>query len=269
MKLCSCSMYTKQWYEVDVTSVVNSLSSDYLSIRVIPSAVKGASCESLRLIFASKELNGFGPQLVVVSKIEEKSLEPPIPSSMQVPDNYDVISSESSSNSIFADGVHVQFYDCSSDAKDTPPVGEPFVIIPTDDAYINPHPKFNDKNFGNATELYVDSRSGHITLIKFDIACLASRSVTSAVLKLYTIDSSVNGGMFHISSDNRSTWDETLITYSNAPPTPASNADATESLRKVRSETWISLDITDALFNTAENVGNFVTIMIDSTSENR
>jgi hypothetical protein len=37
----------------------------------------------------------------------------------------------------------------------------------------------------------------------------------------------------------------------------------------VRSETWISLDITDALFNTAENVGNFVTIMIDSTSENR
>ena len=269
MKLCSLFMYTKQWYEVDITSAVNNLSSDYLSIRVIPSAVKGASCESLRLIFASKELNGFGPQLVVVSKSEEKSLEPPIPSSMQVPDNYDVISSESSSNSIFADGVLEQFYDCSSDAN-TPPDGEPFVIIPTDDAYINPHPKFNDKNFGNATELFVDSRPGNIAMIKFDLSgCLASRLVTSAVLKLYTTDSSVNGGMFHISSDNNSTWDETLITYSNAPPTPASNANAVESLRKVRSETWISLNITNALFNTTDNVGNFITIMIDSTSENR
>jgi hypothetical protein len=215
-----------------------------LSIRVIPSAAKD-SCENLRLVFASKELNGFGPQLVVVpNKIEAKF---DVPSML-----YEAVD-------------EVQYDDCSDTTKALDK--EHLAVFPTADTYVSP--KRKNENYGSSAEIFVDGRPGHISLIKFDISCLKSRSIKSAILKLYAIDGSINGGTFHVSSStDDSAWTEGLVTYNDIPP--ISKNWFTEQLRKVRSNTWVELDITNALVDAEGNgIGKFVTIIIDSTSDNR
>jgi len=87
--------------------------------------------------------------------------------------------------------------------------------------------------------------------------------ISSAVLKVYSIDGSSNGGMFHVlSHDDESAWHESDVTWSNAP----TSYNHFDQLQRVRSGTWNELDITNALIG---NAGNFVTIIITSTSNNR
>ena len=206
---------------------------------MIPSAAAKASCDDLRLIFASKELNGFGPQIVVVPKQEALIT---LDSSMLM---------QSSGAELFAQGGE-EVGDCNT-------------LTPSDDTFVSPN--LEDMNYGHATELFVDGRPGHIALLQFDVSCLKSRSLTSAVLNLYAIDSSQNGGVFHAITGDVSMWDEDMVTYDNAPLSSLlSNSRYVKSLRKVRSHTWVEVDITEALLSSA---GNFVTIIIDSKSENR
>ena len=205
---------------------------------MIPSAAAKASCDDLRLIFASKELNGFGPQIVVVPKQEALIT---LDSSMLM---------QSSGAELFAQGGE-EVNDCST-------------LIPSDDTFVSPNLK--DMNYGHAKELFVDGRPGHIALLQFDVSCLKS-SLTSAVLNLYAIDSSQNGGVFHAITGDVSMWDEDMVTYDNAPLSSLlSNSRYVKSLRKVRSHTWVEVDITEALLS---STGKYVTIIIDSTSENR
>jgi len=206
---------------------------------VIPSAAARASCDDLRLIFASKELNGFGSQLVVVPKQEALIT---LDSSMQM--------HSSSGTELFAQGGEE--------------VGDWNALSPSDDTFVSPNLK--DMNYGHATELFVDGRPGHIALLQFDVSCLKS-SLTSAVLNLYAIDSSQNGGVFHVITGDVSMWDEDMVTYDNAPLSSLlSNSRYVKSLRKVRSHTWVEVDITEAL---STSTGKYVTIIIDSSSENR
>ena len=137
-------------------------------------------------------------------------------------------------------------------------------LMPSDDTFVSPNLK--DMNYGHATELFVDGRPGHIALLQFHVSCLKS-SFTSAVLNLYAIDSSQNGGVFHVITGDISMWDEDFITYDNAPLSSLlSNSRYVKSLRKVRSHTWVEVDITEALLS---STGKYITIIIDSTSENR
>ena len=207
---------------------------------MIPSAAARASCDDLRLIFASKELNGFGPQLVVVPK---QAALITLESSMQI--------QSSTGAELFAQGGG-EVNDCST-------------LIPSDDTFVSPN--LEDMNYGHAKELFVDGFPGHIALLQFDMSCLKS-SLSSAVLNLYAIDSSQNGGVFHVITGDVSLWDEDFITHDNAPLSALlSNSEYAKSLiRKVRSHTWVEVDITDALLS---STGKFVTIIIDSTSENR
>lgn len=207
---------------------------------MIPSAAARASCDELRLIFASKELNGFGPQLVVVPKQEALiTLE----SSMQM--------QSSSGAELFAQGGEEE-NGCST-------------LISSDDTFVSPNLK--DMNYGHATELFVDGFPGHIALIQFDVSCLKSSPIRSVVLNLYAIDSSQNGGVFHAITGDVSMWDEDMVTYDNAPLSSLlSNSRYAKSLRKVRSHTWVKVDITEAL---STSTGKYVTIIIDSASDNR
>ncbi|KAL7539563.1 hypothetical protein ACHAXR_009390 [Thalassiosira sp. AJA248-18] len=154
----------------------------------------------------------------------------------------------------------VKFDDCSMGKKPTP--GE-LVIMPAGDSYVTPRRK--GLNFGDASTMYVDGRPGNIALMKFDVSCLESRSITSAMLKLYSIDGSPNGGMVHVlTSDEDSTWDEDKVTWNSAP---SSYSKFIAQLKRVRHESWVSVDITDALVG--NNVGNFLTIAINSNGSNR
>ena len=215
---------------------------------MIPSAVTDASCEHLRLIFASKELDGFGPQLVVVPKTGRTSLGPPIQASPEVqPSAYDGIFSSSTSG-VFSE-VQVDVDDCS--ARNVPPYGD-LVIIPTDDTYISP--RRQGLNHGSETVMFVDGRPGNVALMKFDLSCLPTDSIASFVLKVYAIDGSTNGGMFHVlTHDDESAWREDDATWSNAPE----SYNHFSQLNMVGTGTWNEVDITNAL------VGEYTVYMLE------
>jgi hypothetical protein len=171
---------------------------------------------------ASKELIGFGPRLVVVPKIERTS-----PNSQQ-----ELFSSDSGSFKKVRVG---DVGDCSTGN------GGETVLIPIDDAYVSPRRKW--LNRGNETMMVVDGRQGNVALMKFDVSCLTN-SITSAVLKVYVVDGSRNGGLFHVlTHDDESTWHEDMVTWSNAPR----SYNKVAQLEKVVNGTWNEVDITHEL----------------------
>lgn len=228
---------------------MQNLSSDYLSIRVVPSAATDAPCKHLRLVFASKELNGFSPQLVVVPKISTPILEPP-----EKPTEHDA-----SQSGIFSQVV-VGFDDW--DVETNSPGGQ-FVLTPTDDAFISPLGK--KLRLGGEHVLVVDSIPGNLALLKFDLSSFESRRISSAVLRLYSKEKSPNGGTFHVlTNDADSDWDEGTVSWNNAPR--SDNSPPVGQLTRVKAETWVDLDITSAL---DDYVGDFITVLIESTGKNR
>ena len=71
-------------------------------------------------------------------------------------------------------------------------------------------------NYGARTSLEADASSRKDALLRFDVSGVGSSGVTSAVLRLYNIDSSSTGGTFTEVSD--SGWSEDVVTWANSPP---------------------------------------------------
>lgn len=183
---------------------------------MIPSAVKDAPCEHQRLILASKELVGFGPKLVIVPKLGETSM------------HHGILSSDS--------GYHAASNDCTKGN------GGELVLTPTDDAYVSPRRK--QLNHGNETVMIVDGRPGNVALIKFDASCLEGNLLKSAVLKVFAVDGSRNGGLFHVlTHDDESLWHESTVTWTNAPK----SYNHGTQVEKVRTGTWTEVNITNNL----------------------
>lgn len=265
----------------------------------MPSAVTDSSCEQLRTIFASKELKGFAPRLVVAPKIERVSVAPPaepsnlVPgsdstasyptlpptqaSSMQTSLEYTSTSVPTQSSSyntstetapptqrpsqalIEQSAMGLFFDDCS--AGNNPPTGQQLVILPKDDSYVSRREK--RRNHGDEKDLLVDGSPGNTALLQFDLSCLELDSISSAVLRIYSTESSPNGGTFRVSAhDGEPAWKESRITWDNAPP----NGSRSTQLKRVRTETWNEVDLTSAF---EDIVGSFVTITIESRSTNR
>ncbi len=70
-------------------------------------------------------------------------------------------------------------------------------------------------NYGGQVTVGVDGSPIKDMLLKFDVAGLFGRSVQSATLRLYCVDSSNVGGEFHLVPD--SSWTESGVTWNNAP----------------------------------------------------
>jgi Calx-beta domain-containing protein/calcineurin-like phosphoesterase family protein/Big-like domain-containing protein len=94
------------------------------------------------------------------------------------------------------------------------------------------------KNYGLATTLEVDSTPDEAFLMKFSVAGLAGRPVTSAQLRLFDLSGSIRGGDIHRVADT--TWSETAVTWNNAPQY---DQPVVASLPVVKFSLWYSVDV--------------------------
>lgn len=109
------------------------------------------------------------------------------------------------------------------------------------------------KNYGNKKHLIVGTDGETITLIKFDLKRVKKMKqmncIDRATLSLYSLSKSVTGGVITtydpIFFSNDGYWDETSITYSNAPkerPYVYYN-----KIGRVREGKWVDVDVTNEL----------------------
>ena len=124
-------------------------------------------------------------------------------------------------------------------------------LVPIGDTYLRiDRPQ---KNYGNKKHLIVGTDGETVTLIKFDLKRVKKMKklncVDKATLSLYSLSKSVTGGVITtydpivFSSDEY--WDETSITYSNAPkerPYVYYN-----KIGRVREGKWVNVDVTNEL----------------------
>lgn len=91
--------------------------------------------------------------------------------------------------------------------------GDTLTFVPVDDATVllaSPN-----ANFGQVAELETDNSPVKNFLVKFEVAGVGQRFISSATLRLYNTNASGAGGNFHEVLD--STWQEETITWNNAP----------------------------------------------------
>lgn len=110
-------------------------------------------------------------------------------------------------------------------------------FIPSDDAYVR-H-LYPDNNYGSETTLRVDQSPVYHFLMKFNVSGIGTRTVSNAVLQLYTTDSSGNGGTAYSASTN--SWSEGTVTWNNAPLTVSSLTN----VGKVSKHRWVSIDLSN------------------------
>lgn len=109
-------------------------------------------------------------------------------------------------------------------------------FTPIADAYIEAGRPTS--NFGSATTLQVDNSPVKHFLLKFSVAGIGTRTVASAKLRLYNVDSSSSGGTFYQVSDN--SWAETTVNWNNAP---AAASSPLASLGAVATNRWYEVNV--------------------------
>lgn len=114
-----------------------------------------------------------------------------------------------------------------------------FTFAPISDSYVSEtHPK---KNYGNGNTLKLDASPDLRAYLLFDVQGLTG-PIKSAKLRLYALKKSTVGYELHSVTDNG--WQETSITYKNAPSIGAVSATSPAFY----GNTWIAIDVT-ALIN--------------------
>ena len=112
-------------------------------------------------------------------------------------------------------------------------------FTPTDDATVRESSPTS--NYGADVSIIVDSSSKKDSLIKFDVSGIGSMYVTNAVLRVYNVNSSGNGGSFF--AMNNKNWDEGTVTWHTAPP----GDFFVDSLGTVSSGSWYEVDVISAI----------------------
>jgi hypothetical protein len=110
-------------------------------------------------------------------------------------------------------------------------------FIASEDTYIDAGQP--DANFGSAASVKVDASPKLDLLLKFAVAGLGDRRILGAKLRLYSTDSSNNGGDFRRVSDT--SWGQSTVTWNNAP---AGDSVVLGTLDDVSSKNWYELDVT-------------------------
>jgi acid phosphatase type 7 len=110
-------------------------------------------------------------------------------------------------------------------------------LTPTADAQIqqaNP-----TTNYGSSSQIGVDFSPNIDSLIKFTVSGVGTKKVTSAKLRLYCVNASKTGAIFHAVAD--SSWIESTVTWSTAP---AGDPGTLATLGTVVASTWYEVDLT-------------------------
>ena len=94
------------------------------------------------------------------------------------------------------------------------------------------------QTFGSGSTLLVDVSPPTRTYLKFPVAGIGSKTVVSAKLQLYAVDPSGAGGRLHRVSST--SWDESTITWSNAP---AYSGTVIGKIGSVVVNTWYEIDV--------------------------
>jgi len=108
-------------------------------------------------------------------------------------------------------------------------------FAPVADAYVNSSSP--NANYGTRSSIRVDGSPVVESYLRFDVQ--GTGSVTSATLKVWANSSQSEGYDVYGSADN--SWDETGITFNNAP---SFDASSTGSSGPVVSSSWTSVDVT-------------------------
>lgn len=122
----------------------------------------------------------------------------------------------------------------------TPAAVATLTFSPIADTYIQADKP--SSNFGSATTLQADNSPVKHALLKFAVSGVGSSTVATAKLRLYNVDSSSSGGVFHQVLD--SSWGETTVNWNSAPAVAGS---AVASLGAVAINTWYEVDLSSVV----------------------
>ena len=182
------------------------------------------------------------PDATIQDPVIEPDIEP-VPDADINPDPFDIVVPET----VTPDTGGISALAAVSGSSDT--------LYPTADASIDSRAR--STNRGENTRLDVDGSPLMRTLLRFDASDIPDgTSITSARLRLYTLDSSGNAGAVHEVSGS---WSEGSVTWSNAP----SPGDRIVNIGAVRSGSWASIDLTRAVES-----GDSVDLYLVSSAEN-
>ena len=109
-------------------------------------------------------------------------------------------------------------------------------------------------NYGSNTVVGTDNSPVKRLLLKFNVSGIAGRQVLSARLRLYCVNASNLGGIFHRVADT--SWSESGVNWNNAP---AGDATVLGQLGSVSTATWYEV-------NVSQLVSGDGTFSIDATS---
>lgn len=96
-----------------------------------------------------------------------------------------------------------------------------------------------DQNFGSSSVLKVDDSPQYASFLRFEVSGL-SGTVTSAKLRLYATDATVNGPAVYTTS---SSWQESTVTFNNKP----ANQTVLSTSAQVAANSWVEWDVTAAV----------------------
>lgn len=113
-------------------------------------------------------------------------------------------------------------------------------------------------NYGNSSDLRADASPIQQMLLKFDVSGVGTQTVTAVKLRLYNVNASNDGGGFFEAVN--STWTETGVTWTNAPPVGGPQFG---SLGSVQAGNWYEVDLTGILTG-----DGLVSIRVTSSSAN-
>ena len=129
-------------------------------------------------------------------------------------------------------------------------------LKPVADSYV--YQTNSGTNYGSNTALRVDGSPVTRSYLRFNLTGLNGQPVTSAKLRIYANSASTSG--FNVNGLSDNSWQESAITYSNAPA-PGSLIKAAAKFSK---STWVTVDITS--YVKAEGSINLVLAAKDNTA---
>jgi len=132
------------------------------------------------------------------------------------------------------------------------PTPSPVSINPSEDAYVTASSP--TVNYGSATTLMVDNSPINITYMKFNLASLAGKSISSAKLRFKVTSPSVNTQNIKTAPN---TWAEGTITYNNKP----APATLITTIPAITAAGAAEVDLTSYI---RSNLGTAISIEIDA-----
>jgi hypothetical protein len=218
------------WVSMDVTSYINH--DGIFSLALLTSSTKAVS-------YPSREAGSNVPQLVLTLGPAAGAVSPtqPPPTATTVPPTVTSVPPTVTSVPPTATNVPPTATSVPPTPTAVVPVGPAtLTLAPAADAYVDAGSP--DANFGLTALLRTDASPEQRTYLRFNVAGVAGRRVTQAVLRIYANGSSKVGFWIEKVTDNL--WAENLITYNNRPRTNGEIARTGAHNHAV----WVTVDVT-------------------------